>query len=213
MLNAVARRMCRLFLCLLVPLVLAACGQKTGWATDDAVRNAVYRSGNQPSVTLFTVIGATSQSGGHSALMIDGSQRVIYDPAGSWHHPWVPARYDVDYGITDKMYKFYIDYHSRKTWYVREQRVPVTLAQADALIAEVQRRKPTSQMFCASSVASVLRTVPEFQSIPQTMFPMTLSAAFGKLPGVVTDDHYDDDPDDNSGVLMREVDRASQVKR
>ena len=50
--------------------------------------------------------------------------------------------------------------------------------------------------------------MPGFESIPHTMMPLKLSAAFAKLPGVTTDDHYDNDPDDNSGVLMVEQEIA-----
>ena len=199
----------RLIICLALPLFLAACeGGKHVWASDEAVREAAFVSGEPPSVTLFTVIGTTTGGGGHSALMIDGTQRVIFDPAGSWYHPWVPERNDVDYGITERMYKFYIDYHARETWFVREQKVPVTLEQAELIRARAEAAGPVGQMFCASSVSGILHDVPGFESIPRTMMPLKLSAAFGELPGVTTDDHYDNDPDDNSGVLMVEQEIA-----
>jgi len=192
----------RLLICLSLPLFLAACGGQSTWAPDDSVRRATVSTGNPPSVTLFTVINTRTGAGGHSALMIDGSQRVIFDPAGSWYHPWVPERNDVDFGITDRMYTFYIDYHARESWFVREQRLPITAAQAEALIARVERNGAVGKMMCAANTAAVLRDVPGFETLPRTMSPKKLSAAFGELPGVYTEDHYDGDPDDNSGVLM-----------
>ncbi|RLL64682.1 hypothetical protein [Paenirhodobacter hankyongi] len=192
----------RLIICLILPLALAACGAQPVWAPDDVVQKAAVHTGNPPSVTLFTVIGTHTGSGGHSALMIDGTQRVIFDPAGTWNHPWVPERNDVDYGITERMYKFYIDYHARETWFVREQRVPVTLAQADAMIRRAEANGAVNKMMCANDTSAVLRDIPGFESLPNTFSPLKLSKAFGKLPGVVTKDHYDNDPDDNSGVLM-----------
>jgi len=192
----------RLIICLLLPLALAACGAQPVWAPDDVVQKAAVHTGNPPSVTLFTVIGTHTGSGGHSSLMIDGTQRVIFDPAGTWNHPWVPERNDVDYGITERMYKFYIDYHARETWYVREQRVPVTLAQADAMIRRAEANGAVNKMMCANDTSAVLRDIPGFESLPNTFSPLKLSKAFAKLPGVVTKDHYDNDPDDNSGVLM-----------
>lgn len=192
----------RLIICLSFSLMLAACGAEPKWAPDAAVQAARFSTGNPPSVTLFTVIGTTTGGGGHSALMIDGSQRVIFDPAGTWYHPSVPERNDVGYGITDRMYKFYIDYHARETWYVREQRLPLSPAQAEALIARAEANGAVPKMMCANDTSSVLSDVLGSGSLKHTYSPLKLSAAFGKLPGVVTEDHYDNDPDDNSGVLM-----------
>lgn len=190
-----------LLLCLALPLTLAACAEPK-WAPDEAVKAARYSTGNSPSLTLFTVISTRTGAGGHSALMIDGRERVIFDPAGTWYHPSVPERNDVDFGITERMYKFYIDYHARESWYVREQRVPVTPEQADALLARVESNGAVAKMMCANDTSSVLRAIPGFESIPHTSSPLKLSKAFAQLPGVVTEDHYDNDPDDNSGVLM-----------
>lgn len=192
----------QLFICLGLCVTLAACGAEPKWAPDEAVQSARYSTGNAPSVTLLTVIGTTTGSGGHSALVIDGSQRVIFDPAGTWYHPSVPERNDVAYGITDRMLRFYFDYHARETWFVREQSVAVSPGQAEALIARVEANGAVAKMMCANDTSGVLRSIPGFESIPQTYSPLKLSKAFGELPGVVSKDHYDNDPDDNSGVLM-----------
>lgn len=181
---------------------LAACGAEPKWAPDEAVRAARYSTGNPPSVTLLTVIGTTTGTGGHSALVIDGSQRVIFDPAGTWFHPAVPERNDVDYGINDRMLRFYFDYHARESWYVREQRVPISAATAEALIARVERNGAVAKMMCAAETSAVLRDIPGFEHMPSTYSPLKLAKAFGALPGVVAKDHYDNDPDDNAGVLM-----------
>lgn len=194
------RQVCRLLLCMMVPLLLAACAAQPVWAPDDAVKKAVYRSGNPPSVTLITVIGTTTGAGGHTGLMIDGSQRVLFDPAGSWYYPTVPERNDVDYGITDRMHKFYIEYHARDVWFVREQTVPVTLQQADQLIAAAEAYGAVPKMFCAYATSGVLRQVAGFESLPHTMMPVHLSKAFAKLPGVVTKDHYANDADIQTGI-------------
>ncbi|MBZ4021206.1 hypothetical protein CKO11_01845 [Rhodobacter sp. TJ_12] len=198
----------RLIICTVFPLALAACGAEPVWAPDEAVNAARYSTGNAPSITLFTVIGTTTGAGGHSALMIDGSERVIFDPAGTWKHPTVPERNDVDYGITDRMYKFYIDYHARETWYVREQILPVSPALAEAFIDRVEANGAVPKMMCANETSQVLRSMPGFEDLPRTTSPLRLSKAFGQLPGVVTKDHYDNDPDDNSGVLMIQAEPA-----
>lgn len=197
-------RLRALALCLLMPIALAGCdlGPEPIWASDEAVAKASYSTGKPPSVTLFTVIGTSSGAGGHSALMIDGRERVMFDPAGSWNHPWVPERNDVHFGITEKMRKFYIDYHARETWYVREQTVPVSLEVAELLRQRAEQNGAVGKMLCANSTASIMRGVPGFETIRSTFSPLKLSAAFGKLPGATLKDHYDGDPDNNSGVLM-----------
>ncbi|MDF2140987.1 hypothetical protein [Paenirhodobacter sp. CAU 1674] len=192
----------RLFICLAMTLALGACGAEQTWAPDAEVQRAAYVSGEPPSVTLYTVISTSSGAGGHSSVMIDGTQRVMFDPAGSWYHPWVPERNDVHYGITEKMRKFYIDYHARATWDVLEQKVPVTLEQAEMLRARAEGYGAVSKMMCARSTSSIFRGVPGFESIPQTFSPLRLSAAFAKLPGVQSKLNHDGDPDNNSGVLM-----------
>ena len=46
---------------------------------------------------------------------------MIFDPAGTWHHPRLPERNDVHFGMSDKMIAFYVDYHARATFSVIEQ--------------------------------------------------------------------------------------------
>ncbi len=192
----------RLLLAIFLPLLLAACGAEPVWAPDDVVARAAYSSKTPPSVTLFTVISTSTDAGAHSALIINGVERVLFDPAGTWYHPFVPERNDVHYGITDQMYTFYIDYHARETYWVLEQTVPVSLEVAEQLRSRVEAYGAVPKAFCSNSVSSVLGGLPGFESIGTTMFPNPLSRAFGELPGVVAKDHYDGDPDDNSGVLM-----------
>ena len=67
----------RFAICLALPLVvlLAGCGAEPVWAPDEAVARARYVSGEEPSITLFTVVRKRGGEGAHSGLMIDGSQR------------------------------------------------------------------------------------------------------------------------------------------
>ena len=116
---------------------LAACGADNKWADDAVLRSSRFVSPEPPSITLFTVIGIPRGEGSHSALMINGSQRVIFDPAGSWQHPQIPERHDVLYGITDNFKRFYIDYHARETYWVSEDRVQVTREVAEPVIRQL----------------------------------------------------------------------------
>ncbi|MRX49775.1 hypothetical protein GI374_04775 [Paracoccus sp. S-4012] len=182
---------------------LAACGESV-WAPDEAVRAARFVSDAPPSVTLLTVIGIPRGEGAHSGLMINGSQRVIYDPAGSWQHPHIPERNDVLYGITDNFKAFYLDYHARETYWVAEDSIPVTREIADAMIRSAEAQGAGSQGFCARDTATVLRRVPGFEGAPSTLAPLKLRNWFLSLPGVTSRRHMDGDPANNHDVLLRQ---------
>ena len=194
----------RAFLALALPAALAACGADNQWASDEALRKARYVSDEPPSITLLTVIGIPKGEGGHSALMINGSQRVIYDPAGSWNHPAIPERHDVLYGITPNFKNFYIDYHARQTYWVAEDTVQVPLAVADAAIRVAQAQGPANKSFCAVTTGQVLRKIPGFEGAPAGFSPLKLRRWFLTLPGVTSKKHMDGDPANNHDVLLRQ---------
>ncbi len=195
--------MLRLVLALAVALALSACGAaEPKWASDEAVAQARYVHDGPTSITLYTVTTTRDGSGAHSGLLINSSERIIFDPAGTWHHPNLPERNDVHFGMSPKMVAFYIDYHARETYDVYEQTLEVSPETA-ALIA--QRAKaygavPKAQ--CTNSISSILTGVPGFENLPRTWYPTKFMEAFGKLPGVKTRKYTDNDTDDNHGVLL-----------
>ncbi|MBN2907518.1 MAG: hypothetical protein JXJ18_12485 [Rhodobacteraceae bacterium] len=191
----------RILLALLLPLLLIGCGAKSVWAPDEAVARAAYRHNAPPSITLFTMVSNRSGSGAHSALMINAGQRVIFDPAGSWWHRLAPERNDVIYGITPTMLNFFIDYHARETYHVVMQTVEVSPETALRAQRVAEQFGASPKAFCASSTSDVLRQVPGFETIPNTMSPKKIMQAFGRLPGVRTEKIYDDDPDENLDIL------------
>ena len=193
----------RTFIASGLTVLVAGCAERI-WATDEAVRAARFVSDEPPSITLFTVIGIPRGEGGHSALMINGSQRVIYDPAGSWQHPRIPERNDLLFGITDNIKRFYIDYHARETYWVAEDTVPVSREVADYAIQAAQAEGASSQAFCANHSANVLRRVPGFEGAPRGFAPLKLRNWFRTLPGVVSKQHRDGDPANNHDVLLRQ---------
>ena len=93
----------RLFFALFATLLLSACGAEPIWAPDEAVAKARYEHVGPTSVTLYTVMSTRSGAGAHAGLLINGSERVLFDPAGTWRHPKLPERNDVHFGITPKM--------------------------------------------------------------------------------------------------------------
>ena len=198
-------RLRHLLLIGLLPLLLAACGGPAEpiWAPDDAVQKSIYRHGGPPKITLFTVINVRSGSGGHSGLMINGDQRLIFDPAGTFKVPFVPERNDVLFGMTENALKVYIDYHARQTWNVRVQELEVTLEQARTLTRLVQEYGAVPKAQCTLSMTRILKQVPGFESINVTYFPNSLSEKLARFPGVKTRLITDDDADQNHGVLIR----------
>jgi hypothetical protein len=193
--------MLRPFLALVALLGLTACAEPT-WAPQEQVDAARFVGEPPTSITLYTVTNKRSGSGAHSAIMVNGSERVIFDPAGTWRHPRVPERNDVHFGMTDKAVAFYVDYHARETFDVVEQTVVVSPEVAELVLEKVKAEGPVPKSFCTSATSSVLRTTPGFESLPSTMFPKQLSEAFGELPGVTTKIITDDDDDSNHGVLL-----------
>ena len=190
-----------LVLALLLPL--AACGTKAVMATDDVVQRAAFRAEGPTSLTLFTMINNRSGEGGHTALLINGSQQVLFDPAGSWYHSTVPEQNDVLFGMTPLMVQFYRDYHARQTYHLVIQTIEVPPEVAEQAIATVRAHGAVPQAFCANSASTILGSLPGFDGIGKTMFPARLSRWFGALPGVVTSTQFDTDPDDNKYKLEK----------
>ncbi|SDD96514.1 hypothetical protein SAMN05421538_103133 [Paracoccus isoporae] len=205
----------RVLIALALPLFLAACGADNKWASDEAVRAVQYRSDEQPSISLITVIGLARGEGGHSALMINASQRVIFDPAGSFVHPRAPERHDVLYGITPEMRNVYIDYHARnlprERYYVTLDTVPVTAEVAESALRAAQGNGPVGKAFCAVGSSAVLRSTPGFEGAPSGFSPLRLRDWFLTLPGVQSTQFLDDDPRLVHGDLLQMKDGSIEA--
>lgn len=178
----------------LVSLVfLAACGTKPAvWAPEEAVQAARYRHSGPPEIMLFNVINNDTGGGEHAALMINASQRVLFDPAGTWTHPRAPERHDVHFGFDDQQLFRYTYYHARRTHHVLRQRLQVSPEVAETIFRLAQQAGPVPDAYCARAIAEILRQIPGFETIPPTMFPNRLSAAFAQLPGVTEERIYSD---------------------
>lgn len=192
----------RLLLLLALPLVLAACGAEPKWAPDADVARAFYKDAEPASITVYTVIRTRGGDGGHSSILINGSQRVLFDPAGTWWNPAVPERNDVDYGITPRILEIYIDYHARETYHVVEQKFYVAPEVAEAALRRVQGYGAVPKAMCARSVSDVLSDLPGFQSVPHTFFPTKIMHALQKLPNVQTRTFFDVDGDGQGPLVV-----------
>lgn len=177
--------------------LLTACGADNVFAPQAEVDSRAFRAEGPPKLTLITAINNRSGAGGHSALMVSGSQRVIFDPAGTWHHPTAPERGDVIFGITPTMLEFYIDYHARPTYHVVRQEITVSPALAEQALALVQAHGPASKATCGQSVSGILRELG-FTQVSRRWFPDRIMDDFADVPGVVETKIFDDTEDPHS---------------
>lgn len=187
----------RALLILLTLPFLAACSADNVYAPLEEVRRRAYAAEGPATLTLMTAINNRSGAGGHSALMVSGSQRVIFDPAGTWHHPTVPERGDVLYGITPTILGFYVDYHARPTYHIVLQEITVPPELAEQALALVQAHGPASKATCGQSVSGILRELG-FTSVRRAWFPEKIMRDFGKVPGVTERKVFDDTVDEFS---------------
>lgn len=178
--------------------MLAACTKPDYPRASQAAADAAFYSAGPPYyIALENMVYTSNNNSEHTGLLINGSQRVLYDPAGSYYVKTRPRRNDIHYGMTDPWVKQYESFHARLGFHVVKQTKMVTREVADLAIRKSEEQGETYHMMCAVSVSKVLRQLPGFESIPQTMSPDRLMEAFAKLPGVTTEEIYEDDRGQN----------------
>lgn len=181
-----------------LPLALSACTAQEVWAPDDVVSRAIYREPGRSYLTLYTMKNVASGNGAHTALLINASQRVMFDPAGSWQQSVMPERNDLLYGVSPRLEQLYVSFHARRTYYVIGQTVPVSPEVAEQAFTLARTAGPVPQAQCARVTSVLLRQLPGFGGIRQTWGPNRLSEDFGRLPGVTTEEYRENDADDKT---------------
>lgn len=89
-------------------LALSGCIKETAhYASDEMVRDVPYVHEGPPRLSLYTMVNNESGAGAHSVLMINASQHVIFDPAGTIKHDVFIEQDDVLYGATPSVLEFY----------------------------------------------------------------------------------------------------------
>lgn len=195
--------MLRCLMALLLAVTLSGCEVYTS-ATPEQIAGARYVSPEPPSVTLMSMVNTKSGRSAHSGLLINGSQQVLYDPAGTFSHSDLPRAGDIHYGMTPRFVDYYERYHARFDYFVEAQKVPVTREAADRIIANAQARGGSFKLECALTAAAVLQPVPPFdQYVHTTLFPESLRQDFARIPGMKAHYVYENDVGKN-----REWDRA-----
>lgn len=194
----------RIVAALLIVSLLAACaGPRPYQASPERVAASVYVPEGTPRLTLFTVVNNTTGSGGHTALMVSGSQQVIFDPAGSFEHEDIAKRDDVLYGVSPAWVKAYKSAHARNTYHVVTQEIDVTPAQAERALQLVRSNGPVAGAFCTNSTASILRQLPGFEDVQVTFYPVKLMEQIARRPDVKTDRYYENDAGDVTDGIVR----------
>jgi len=165
-------------------LAISGCVVQLPWAPDEVVQRAAYTHPGPSSVTLLSVVANGTNSAGHTALLINGSQRVIYDPAGTWYNKEVPERADLLYGITPKMLDYYVDYHARERFHVVMQTKTVPREVADDLIARAIKLGASMNGMCAQNASTLLSQTSGLEGFPVSVWPKRAVAGMAAVPGV-----------------------------
>ena len=189
-----------IFAVLSLAFTMSGCSVPNVVSPPEEVAKAAYRHPGPTRLTLFTMLNNRTGAGAHTSLMVNGSQRVIFDPAGSFKHDSVPERNDVLFGANPEMVDVYTRYHARKTYHVRIQQLDVSPQLAQQAMALVQGYGPAPAGYCANSTSTILSQLFPGQ-VSHTWYPKKLADQFGQIKGVRQQLLHEYDSDDNSKVL------------
>lgn len=168
-----------------LPVLLGACATTNLRTADPAeIARAAYVHDAPPSITLLTVVNSATGAGDHSALIINASQRVLYDPAGSYNHPQVPQNLDVHFGFRPQVEATYVDYHARETHHVITQELRVSADVAEAALRAVLAESKARSGQCSIKTSGILRSVGF--DVGSSIWPRTTMNNFATQPGLIT---------------------------
>jgi hypothetical protein len=192
-------KLLRFTVLMLSAVLLSACayGTKDQYASQTFIEKYSYVSKEAPSLTLMTMINNKTGAGGHSSLLINGSQTVMYDPAGRFRHSQVPERGDFLYGMNDQILQLYKSFHARSSHHVVSQKIYVSPEVAEMAIAASKKQGRAYDATCATNTIEILNQLPGFEEVKFTYFPAKLMRGFGELDGVITTKYYEDDEGQN----------------
>jgi hypothetical protein len=189
---------------LLVALV-AGCAEQEPSVTSTEIAAVSYQDEAGPYIAVVSMINNRSGAGGHSALIVNASERVMFDPAGSFRLDILTEKDDVIYGFTPRIEQAYRSAHARSTYHVVTQTIPVTAQQAEIAYRLVVANGPVAQVFCTQATSSLMQDIPGFDDIRTTFFPDNLMRQVDALPGVLTDKYFEDDDPDLDAAIARGI--------
>lgn len=193
----------RLLTGLLLAATLAACGgDSSPDSPPEAIAAAAYRPAGPKKITVFTMVNNRTGKGGHTALLVNGSQQVIFDPAGSFRDERVVESGDVLYGMSPSWVHAYKSAHARDTYHVVSQELTVTPEQAETALRLVQTNGAVPAAYCASATTNLLQKVPGFGDIEPTFYPAKLMQQIASRSGVQTTEYYENDNGDVTDAVL-----------
>lgn len=159
------------------------CAVEVG-ASKQSLAAARHIAAEPPYVEVVSMVDRRDGRAAHTALVINASERVIYDPAGTFQHEDLAERGDIHYGATDRMVSYYERYHARFSHFVHVQRIPVTAQVADAVLRRAEAQGPSPKMFCTYHTIGVLNDSLPGVALERSFFPEALRRQVADLPGV-----------------------------
>lgn len=190
----------RLCAALLVAVSLAGCAVNPESASQSEIQAVAYSDDTASSLTLYTMVSNSTGKGAHTSLLINASQSVVWDPAGSFRAESIVANGDVVYGMSPKMVDYYTRFHARETYHVIIQKLPVSAAVAEQALQTVVGFGAVPQATCAQSTSQILKSLPGFDGIKSTYYPNNLHKQFAAY-GPVEQKLFEYDGDDKTKVL------------
>lgn len=173
---------------LLASLVaLAGCAAASSDELAEIARTVSYHPTDaQPSATLIVSQEKNGGGGVHAALMITGSEQLIYDPSGSYHNSRTRRVGDVVYGVTPKVVEEFALHQADYRHDAVLHQVPISHDLAEALLRRARAHGGSLPGFCASNISDVVGRAGPFAGVRDTMWPSELSEDFGRIEGVET---------------------------
>ena len=179
-----------------LPLALAGCAGTSVRAPEAAIALARYRDPGPAALALVTVRNEGSNDGAHTAIIINASERVLFDPYGTWADPRAPERDDVLHGFSPAVEEAYLAYQAGGGYYYVRQEKLVDPATAEAALVRAKGYGAVGMAQCTLAASDILRGLPGFEGLGRPLLPNGLRARFGRLPGVTTTERHGVPPTD-----------------
>ena len=174
----------------LAALPLGACAGTSVWAPDDVLQRARFPNPGPTSLALITVRNEHNKSGEHTALLINSSERAMFDPFGGWTDPYVPERDDVLFGLSDAALGRYLDYQADDGFFYVRQEKATPLAVAEEALARARAYGPVGVAQCTRAVSTILDGLPGFEGLGRPWTPDGMARRFARLDGVSTTERH-----------------------
>jgi len=140
--------------------------------------------GPTPMLTLLEVRAGVPYTGSHSAPMVTGAERVIFDPAGSFGGSGVAVHDNIIRDVSEPALDLLMAFQTPDGFAVVRHDLPVTPEVPSLALTQFAQRPATTPGGCACTVAKVLGGLPGFPGFDGLMMPDRFFVRFAALLGV-----------------------------